>query len=96
MTNDRPDRADTITIPPLIYLAFFVAGVALDYVWPIAVLPQRLQYVVGFAIVALSGVIIAWTLPIKRTDLEPSSGSGITFMWYFVSSTMVCNVYDYF
>ncbi len=32
---------------------------------------------------------------VKKTDLEPSSGSGITFMWYFISSTMVCNVYDY-
>ncbi len=66
MTNDRPDRADTITIPPLIYLAFFVVGFALDYVWPIAVLPQILQYGVGLAMVVLSGVIIAWTLPMFR------------------------------
>ena len=32
----------------------------------------------------------------ERTDLEPLAGSGITFMWYFVSSTILCNVYDYF
>ncbi len=57
MTDRDQDRPEVIAIPPLIYLAFLLMGLAMDYVRPVAVLPASVQYIAGFAIIALSGVI---------------------------------------
>ncbi len=66
MVGDEPDRPGVIALPPLIYLGFFLFGLAADLVWPLPLLPQLVQYVVGLALIILSGVLIAWTLPMFR------------------------------
>ncbi len=57
MADRDQDRPEVIAFPPLIYLAFLLMGLAMDYVHPIAVLPTTTQYIAGFAIIALGGVI---------------------------------------
>ncbi len=74
MNESDKDNPGVIASPPLIYLAFLLMGLALDYVWPVAVLPDRVQYTAGFAVIALSGVIIAFTLAQfrkARTNFSP-------------------------
>ncbi len=66
MVGDEPDRPGVIAPPPLIYLLFFLAGLAIDLVWPLPLLPQWVQYVFGLALVILSGMLIAWTLSMFR------------------------------
>ena len=46
MANNS-DHPDVIAMPPFILLAFLVAGLALDAVWPAPVLPGTTQYLVG-------------------------------------------------
>ncbi len=58
MTNREEDRPEVVALPPLIYLAFLLMGLAMDYFRPVTVLPAGVQYIAGFAIIALSGVII--------------------------------------
>ncbi|MEE8559881.1 MAG: isoprenylcysteine carboxylmethyltransferase family protein [Alphaproteobacteria bacterium] len=53
MTGDDKDLAGVIAPPPLIYLAFLLLGVGLDYVWPVAVIPEGVQYPAGFLLIAL-------------------------------------------
>ena len=58
----------------LIYLASLLTGLALDYLWPVALLPNRVQFIAGIAVIALGGVIIAFTLPQfrgTRTNFSP-------------------------
>ena len=55
MTED--DTPGVVAPPPLIYLGFLLLGVALDYAWPIAVIPDGLQYAAGAALMVASGVI---------------------------------------
>ena len=58
----------------LIYLAPLLAGLALDYLWPVALLPDRVQFFAGIVVIALGGVIIAFTLPQfrrTRTNFSP-------------------------
>ena len=62
MNDADKDNPEVIAMPPLIYLAFLLAGLALDYLWPVAVLPNGIQYIAGFVFVALSGIIIVFTL----------------------------------
>ncbi len=74
MNKSDKDNPGVIAIPPLIYLAFLLTGLALDYFWPVAILPDRIQYTAGFAVMALGGVIIAFTLPKYRkasTNFSP-------------------------
>ncbi len=73
MNESDKDKPGVIATPPLIYLAFLLTGLALDYLWPVAVLPDRVQYA-GFAVIALAGVMIAFTLPQfrkARTNFSP-------------------------
>jgi len=44
---DNSDHPDVIAMPPYIMLAFLVAGLALDAVWPAPVLTGTTQYLVG-------------------------------------------------
>lgn len=74
MSESDKDNPGVIAIPPLIYLAFLLTGLALDYFSPVAVLPDLVQYTAGFAFIALSGVIIAFTIPQfrkARTNFSP-------------------------
>ncbi len=58
MTNREEDRPEVVARPPLIYLAFLLMWLAMDYFRPVTVLPASVQYISGFAIIALSGVIV--------------------------------------
>ncbi len=74
MNESDKDKPGVIATPPLIYLAFLLTGLALDYIWPVAVLPDRVQHTVGFAVIALGGVIVAFTLAQfskARTNFSP-------------------------
>lgn len=61
-TTPPKDHAGVVVPPPLIYLGFLALGLVLDYVWPVAGLPQTLQYVLGAVLIAagLAVVILAW------------------------------------
>jgi protein-S-isoprenylcysteine O-methyltransferase Ste14 len=62
------DSPGVVTFPPLIYVAALVAGFALDLGWPRAYLPQRIQYGVGFAVIALAlGLAVAAVLTMRRS-----------------------------
>ena len=66
MNESDKDNPGVIAIPPLIYLLPLLIGLALDYLWPVALLPDRAQYIVGFLFIAASGVLIALTVPLFR------------------------------
>ncbi len=59
MTGDDKDRAGVIAPPPLIYLAFLLLGLGLDYLWPVAVIPEGVQYPAGFLLIALGLALFA-------------------------------------
>ena len=74
MNESKKDHPGVIALPPLIYLAFLLTGLALDYLWPFAVLPDRVQFTAGFAVMALGGLIVAFTFPQfrkARTNFSP-------------------------
>ena len=52
------DSPGVITIPPLIYLAFLVPGIALELLFPVDLLFNLAQYIVGFLLVATSLVLL--------------------------------------
>ena len=64
MAENDKDRPGVIAPPPLIYLGFLALAFGLDSVWPVAVIPDRVQYPAGLALVAL-GMVIA-TLAVRR------------------------------
>ena len=57
MSEDARDRAGVIAPPPLIYLGFILAGLALEYVWPEPLLAEGLQYGLGAGLIALAFLI---------------------------------------
>ena len=59
MSDKSQDRPGVIAPPPPIFLAFLVLGFALDYVWPVPVLAEAIQYWAGGALIALSFAIAA-------------------------------------
>ena len=59
MTDGNKDNAGVIMPPPFIYGAGLLIGLGLDYLWPIALLPDRGRYLVGFIMIGVSGVLIA-------------------------------------
>ena len=58
----QDDSPGVITIPPVIYLAFLALGIALDLLFPVALLPNPVQYAVGFVIIAVSFVLLPFVL----------------------------------
>ncbi len=71
MNEGDKDNPGVIAIPPLIYLVPLLIGLALDYFWPVALLPDRAQYMVGFLLIAASIVLIALTVPLFRRAGTP-------------------------
>jgi protein-S-isoprenylcysteine O-methyltransferase Ste14 len=57
MEANEKDRPRVIARPPLIYLGFLLFGFGLDWLWPLALLPEVVQYFVGAALIAL-GVLV--------------------------------------
>jgi protein-S-isoprenylcysteine O-methyltransferase Ste14 len=53
--NDCPG---VIARPPFIYLGFLLLGLVLDWLWPVAVLPETLQYALGAALVGLGVLVV--------------------------------------
>jgi protein-S-isoprenylcysteine O-methyltransferase Ste14 len=64
--NADSDSPRIATLPPLIYLAFFLLGLALDYLHPLPFLSQGLQYASGAAAIALGGALAIPSLVLFR------------------------------
>ena len=62
MNVSKRDAPGVFTIPPLIYVPFLAMGIVLDYLFPVPLLPNRIQYLVGFAVIAVSGLIMPFVL----------------------------------
>jgi protein-S-isoprenylcysteine O-methyltransferase Ste14 len=75
MTEERPDHADVIGPPPLLYTAALVIGAGLEWFWPTAIGLGWLPLVLG-AILILAGLAIAlWgALALRRagTAIPPN------------------------
>ena len=50
MQDNRPDRPDVITLPPLILAATIALGVVLNFFWPASLLPSPLGAPLGILI----------------------------------------------
>lgn len=48
--------------PPIIYLVCLLAGLGLDWLWPIPLIPQTVQYAVGAAIIVSSFALFGFSL----------------------------------
>lgn len=62
MTDGATDNAGVMIPPPLVYGAGLLIGLGLDYLWPLALLPDRGGYPVAFFLLAASGALIVWVL----------------------------------
>ncbi len=56
--NGGKDTAGVIAPPPVIYLAFLLAGLGADRLWPMAVLPQGPRYAAAAVVIALSLALV--------------------------------------
>lgn len=60
--------------PPVIYLCGLALAFALDWIWPIALLPATIQYVAGIVLIALGFLVVAVAFRRFRragTNIEP-------------------------
>lgn len=73
-TADRKATADPIALPPVIYGGFLVAGFVVDYFIPVSILPDRLQYPLGIAVMLASGAIMPFVLIRFRRDRTSFDG----------------------
>ena len=62
MPQSTKDAPNVIAIPPLIYLAFLAVGLLLDYLFPVPVLPNSIQYGVGFGIMIAPALVMPFVL----------------------------------
>ncbi len=58
-------------IPPLLFLAALGIGFGLDAAWPVALLPDAVQYPLGAVLIAASLVVLAPTLLAFRRAATP-------------------------
>lgn len=66
--DDRKATADPIALPPIIYGGFLAAGFVADFLMPVSILPDRLQYPLGIAVMLASGAIMPFVLIRFRRD----------------------------
>ncbi len=74
MNVSKGDAPGVVTIPPLVYVPFLAMGIVLDILFPVPVLPHRVQYAAGFAVFAVSGLIMPFVLlefRKTRTNFDP-------------------------
>jgi protein-S-isoprenylcysteine O-methyltransferase Ste14 len=74
MTETENDTAGILAPPPLIYGGCVLAGLGLDWLWPVPVLPDPVQYTVGGTLMAAAFALIAWVLVHfrrARTPIDP-------------------------
>ena len=62
MPQSTKDAPNVIAMPPLIYLAFLAVGLLLDYLFPVPVLPNSIQYAVGFGMIIATGLVMPFVL----------------------------------
>ncbi len=70
----KKDSPGVVAPPPIIYLCGLALAFALDWIWPIALLPATVQYVVGIPLIVLGFSVIALAfLRFRRagTNIEP-------------------------
>ena len=58
-TNGQRDAPGVIAPPPVIFGGSLAIGVLLDLLLPSSILPQGIQYIAGFAVIAVSLVVMA-------------------------------------
>ncbi len=80
--RSQRDAPGVIAPPPLIYLGFLIAGLALDFIWPVAVLPSSVQYLTGAALIAAGGIVAAYALREFR-------GAGTSFKTHEPATAMI-------
>lgn len=56
------DTSSIVIPPPVIYFSCLAVGFVLDYFWPVPLLPQGIQYIVGVTLIAISFLLFAWVL----------------------------------
>jgi len=74
MINEKDDNAGVKVMPPLIYLSAMIAGLILDYFFPIIFLPVSVSRIVGISSVALAILILVLAFQAfnrAKTNLEP-------------------------
>ena len=74
MTKDEKDNAGVVAPSPLFYAAGLLIGLVLDFLWPLALMPDRGHYPVAFIAIAAAGALIAWVVFEFRkagTKLDP-------------------------
>ena len=59
----EPDRANVLTMPPFIYIGFFLLGIGLQYLWPIKLLSLTAQLTIGLGLVAISFIMVGQAIP---------------------------------
>jgi len=62
MTDGDKENAEMMVPPPLVYGAGLLIGLGLDFLWPLPLLPDRGQHVVGSIMIGVSGALFAWVL----------------------------------
>lgn len=71
--SELPDHSGAITLPPVIFALAFGVGLALDALWPLAVLPREARLPAGLVFIAASVVIVAfagWRFLRHRTTVH--------------------------
>jgi len=74
MSNPKSESSGAIAPPPLIALAILALGLALGALWPVELIGQVWQYIVGGPIIALSLVLVAGAFRLfhrARTPIQP-------------------------
>ena len=66
MNNPEKDHAGVLAPPPVILLGHIALGVGLNFAWPVAVIPDPLQYPLGGVLIALGLGLMAWALRLFR------------------------------
>lgn len=51
-----------VRVPPLLYGAPIAAGLAIDWAFPLPLFPQAPQYVVGFGLLTIAGLIMPFVM----------------------------------
>jgi hypothetical protein len=72
VTGNGKDTSGVFARPPVICLAFLLAGLALEFAWPAASFPNLVQYLAGAALIALGVGIMAVALRLFRNPIYVS------------------------
>ncbi len=57
-----PDHSNAIACPPVVYAAGLVAGIGLDILWPVPILPDAVQFALGGTVLCISGAIMPFVI----------------------------------